>query len=436
MHADTVAIVPNKWQSRSVVLGLLHRRGPHSRTQLARLTGLNPSTLSRVVNDLVEAGFVAESESSISRSPRPGRKHIPIVLRPDGAFAIGIHIGGSGVAGALYDVLGHRVADLRFRLRTDEAPLLVLDRIANLVRSLIVQSGVPSERIGGVGVGAIGHVDPVSGMLVLAPHLGWKDLPIADELSRRTALPVFLEHNVRAMALAESWFGQAANFQDFIVVDVGTNIGAAIVSNGKLVQGAAFGAGQLGHLTVDPDGPPCSCGKRGCLDALASAAAIVQRARGVFGPDLADVAAIAAELDAPVALSTNSSPYDQLISLRGAILDLARQGEPRACALVADTGRYVGETLAHLVTMLNPEAIIFTGLITELGELFLGPVRQRLDESAFSGNVMALRLMHTGLETLPTLGPATLVLREVLLDPARLHPSSWGDRSGELAERN
>lgn len=386
------------------------------------MSGFNPSTMSHVVGDLLDAALVEEGEPiPTSGDGRPGRRHVPVALRSDGAYAIGIHLGVLGASIALFDLGGHPVGQRR-RLfhRDDDAPGL-LARIAEDAEHLLRAANVSRERIVGIGVGAIGHVDPSAGVLIRSPHPPLTNAAIAGHLADATGLPVKIEHSVRAMALAENWFGQAVAWQDFVLVDVGSSIGAAIVANGEVVYGSGYGAGQLGHLTVDLDGPACWCGKRGCLDTVASGRAFVERvlAESLVRPGSVSSADPRAHGEEEVHRAVHQ-----------AALDLARHGDPRVADLIAEFGRRMGQAVAQLITVLSPQAVVFTGAITETEGLYLGAVRREVATAAFVDNVAAVDLVHTRLPDLPWLGAATLALRDVFIAPDDLIARVSATRNG------
>ena len=216
---------------------------------------------------------------------------------------------------------------------------------------------IDSSRVYGLGVGAHGMVDPVRGYSLYAPHFKWRNIPVKKELEERLEIPILIDNDVRVMALAEKWNGR----NDFILINTGPGIGAAIVLDGELHYGRNYSAGEFGHMTVIKDGPLCSCGNTGCLEALISTDKLVYH----YNPGLKQ---------------QNSRP-----ELEGEWLKLladARKGEERARQIIGEVGEYLGMGLSNLVNLLNPDEIILAGDFTAAADLLLPLLREEVDRRA------------------------------------------------------
>lgn len=357
---------------RAILLILLWHQ-PVSRVRIARLTGLSTTTVTNLITELLDQGIVAEEGSEqLGEGRGVGRPRVALRLVPGARYAVGVHIGVGRVRVAVTDLFARPLHLEEIEHSLDRPAGQVLDAIAALVGEAIAASGVHREQITGIGVGASGLVDPARGVNVLAPNLGWRDIPIRDRLAGCCGLPVFVDNNVRAMALAEALFGAGKDVRVLAFVYARIGVGAGFILDGQLYRGGA-GAGEIGHMTVVADGgEPCRCGSTGCLETLVSEPAIVRRAQAlaVQQPD----SLLARAVSAP----GNGSPIERLFAA-------ARAGDPAALALLDERAAYMGIGLANLVNTLSPELIILGGIFAQGADLLLPTVERTLRERAFAG---------------------------------------------------
>jgi glucokinase len=292
--------------------------------------------------------------------------------------AIGIDVGGTKIAAAVVDESGVVVRHLR--VATPPALEGALDAMVAAVAELDAP-GIP------VGLGVAGFVGLDGSTVVLAPNLGWRDEPLGLRLADRLGVAVRVENDANVAAWAEARFGAAVGRTAVVCVTVGTGVGGGVVIDGRLQRGGFGSAGEVGHLPVVPDGLPCGCGQRGCLEQYASGTALVRAARRLL--DSSDAAGTAA-----LRAACAGRPED----LHGpAITDLARSGDPAARALLGELGDWLSVGLAALTAVLDPECFVIGGGVADAGEELLGPVRdglrRRLPGPARAGaEVVAARL--------------------------------------------
>lgn len=369
----------------SALLRAILRHQPISRVRLARLLGLSTTTVTNLVAELVEQGLVVEDGTDIlALSAGAGR--LPRALRfvDDSRLGLGIFIGVRRVRLSLGNLAGRLVDGAVLDHVPGEAPERTVERIAALARPLLQRNGLRAggERLVGVGVGASGLVANDTGVNLLAPTLGWRDVPLKSLLSEALDLPVTVDNNVRNMALAESMYGAGRDVRALIFLYAQVGVGAGLVVDGSVYRGAGYGAGEIGHWTIIPDGgAPCRCGNTGCLETLISEPALIELAT-TMRPALRDA---------------EPSPLE-------ALLDGARAGDAELRRVLAERARYLGIALANLVNVLNPELILLGGLLYKAFDLFQPVVEPVMKERSF----------------------ATLGRRVQLL------PATFGDRSGEV----
>jgi len=367
--------------NRSLVLKTIRERGAASRAAIARATGLTSAGVGVIVGELADQGFLTEQADETQRTAA-GRPPVLVRLNPDAAYSVGINVGVTRMTAVLTDLTG------QVRAR-DQRPVISTDTLVQTAATAIdtITAGVDRTRVLGVGAGLHGIVDTAAGMLVFAAHYGWRNVPIGAMLQEATGLPVLLENGVRTMLLGELWYGAARSLTDVLCVAVGAGIGAGILSGGRLLRGPSGAAGEIGHTTVEPSGPLCSCGNYGCLETFASGPAIVARARALRGrgrPDLTDAAEVA---------------------------QLAAQGDPVCTRVLDEAARYLGIGVANVCTTLDLRHILLGGGVSRAGQLFWdvfqGTVGDRVLRAG--GQPPVVHPLQLGDDASP-LGGATLAL--------------------------
>lgn len=276
---------------------------------------------------------------------------------------LGIDVGGTGIKGAVVaesGLLSHRSERATPAHDVDA----IAGTIADLVHDLTDRCHRDGEQVGAVGVACAGFVDASGGTVLFAPNLAWRDAPLKSRLDGLIGRPVFLENDANAAAWGEFRFGGASDADDMMLVTVGTGVGGGIVSEGELLRGSEGVAAEIGHLRVVPEGNRCGCGNKGCLEAYASGSALVREGRE---------------------LVSGGSPHAGVLSdlcggdpeqLTGhMITQAAASGDAAATELFADLGRWLGEGVASLVAVLDPELIVIGGGVSEAGDLLLEPTR-------------------------------------------------------------
>ena len=376
--------------NRRVVLNLIRARQPISRADLARCSGLQRSTVSLIAEQLISERWVLEGP--VGRLPR-GRR--PVYLRLSGDRAIiGIDIR------PIQTTLGVAALDGQFlsleTIPTGTDPDDFLPRlVARVCKLREAHAGYSVE---GIGVSLPGRVDSATCRLAFAPNLGWRDVDLKTPLADATGLPVELENAANACALAEIWFGQDPNLTgDLIVVTVSEGIGTGIYANGQILSGSSGMAGEFGHVSFDPEGPPCRCGKRGCWEVYGSNSAAIRYYSGN---------AAAHRGNAARANSGDPTFTD--------ILALAEQCDPRACQALDKMADHLGHGIAMLLTGFAPAAIIVVGELTRAWSR-MGPRIERVALERRAGNVPKTRIVPADLASQPRLrGTIALFLQKHL----------------------
>ncbi|WP_207484591.1 ROK family transcriptional regulator [Microbacterium sp. SD291] len=314
--------------NRSAILAHLGATGPASRAELARALDMSPALMTQLTKDLLTERLLVELEQAPSSGGRPARM---LGLAATAGRAVGVKVTADHVAFVEVGLDGRvlRSASEPF----DALASTYLTDLVTRIRHFL--SGGGSAPMLGVGVGVPGSVDQPGSGIVTAPQLGWNSVPLGESLRAALDLPVIVENNVNALTVAERLYGKGRGRDNFLVVTIGTGIGAGMAIEGAVMRGSTGGVGEVGHMPVSEGGPRCRCGNEGCLEAHISEAALVDSARkaGVVGPS-AGIDVLRAAADA---------------------------GDKDAVAIFGRAGHLLGRTLAGVVHLVDPALVIILG---------------------------------------------------------------------------
>lgn len=344
---------------RAILLSLLFSE-PVFRAQLAEDTGLSRTTISNLVDELLAAGIVFERGVEETDGPRRvGRPRTAVYLNPEAGYALGAHIGVGvfrvGLVNLRNELLENELCWFDPKTPYEQ----VFQNIADRLEAIIKKSGVDRNKIIGLGVGPPGVVDYSTGTLNLAPNLNWENIPLRDWFSKKMDMPVVVENNTRAMALAESYFGSGKDSSSLLFVYGRYGVGSGIVVDRQVFRGSRFSAGEIGHtLLVINDSADCDIESCTQLESLVSEKALLDQAEAFTKNDPEGVLAV---------LLADQS-YERKID---ALIEAGRQGDPNAIAIFNRASRLLGIALTNLVNILNPERIVLGGMYWQAKDLIL-----------------------------------------------------------------
>jgi len=331
-----------------------------SRVQIARQMELSRAAITAIVDDLLKSGIVRETEA---RYPA-GRKPIGLEINPNRGRVIGVDLGASHLEVILADFAGRLIAEKEIAYKPENGPEDCLDRIEEITRTLITESGFETKDVYALGMGVPGPVTSEKGQVTNPPILpGWDGFPLTAELTRRTGWPATLNNDAELGALGEWAFGAGRRENNLVYIKVGTGVGSGLLLNGQLYGGVAGSAGEIGHITLVENGPLCVCGNRGCLEVYASGRAIAQRADQAVRQGMSTV----------LSDIKNSS-----ISAKD-VLSAARFGDRLAQQIIYEAGSHLGVAVANIVNLLNPNMVVLGGGVSQIGDLFLEPIRTAVE---------------------------------------------------------
>ncbi len=375
--------------NESAVLELIRDRGPISRSELARLLHLSPPTITRIINPLVENGLIIEVDYGPSQK---GRRPVLMELNHRASLIIGVYI-HQNMVGALVDLNGTILERCTMPSLPGEEGVQQLIRLIQELRRGSDRLGVP---VRGIGVGAPAITLFQEGIVTWAPALGWRNLPLKRRLEAALEVPVFVENEVNLIALGESWRGAGRGTRNLVCISLGVGIGAGIIMNGQLYRGSHDAAGEVGYTIFGEGCLDQKFERFGCLESLAGSNGILERARQRLEQGEA---------------STLSSLWEAGSGrlMVQEVLAAARNHDTLAKAVVEETVTYLSIAVANLACILDPQRIVISGDLAEFGDLFLAPIRSRLEGRV--PVVPDMVLSDLGLDA-PILGAVAMAVRQ------------------------
>ncbi|HUX22908.1 MAG TPA: ROK family transcriptional regulator, partial [Spirochaetia bacterium] len=338
------------------VYEIISSRRTISRPELAELTGLSRTAIGLYIDNLIQRGFVEESGRGSSRGGRP-----PMIIRqrPEAAYALGARM-DDYVWNIVVTDLQARVVNKTRAIIPGKTPEVAVEALHGGVQRLLEESFDSSLRsrrlIPAIGVGTPGLVDTRAGIIKNAHDLGWFDVPIRKMIEERLAMKAYVVNRSKIGALAELESEESRGIKDLVYIWMGTGVAAGIIHDGKLMIGANSSAGELGHVTVEPNGPVCPCGNRGCLQQLISEDAITTRATERLKHSSGTI------------LHQLTGGQVEAVTVAN-VFEAAEMGDPASVELVLEVARYLGVVVANLVNLLNPELVVLGGPVGEASEL-------------------------------------------------------------------
>lgn len=388
----------------SLVLRLIHSQSPLSRAQVAAITGLNKSTVSSLVDELLESKLIHETGLNSTGAGRPATL---IEINPQAGCIIGVELGVDFVSVAVTNFLG----DILWRRKEDADPSedqeKMISQTLRIVKEAAANGRKRNLRILGLGLSTPGTVDVNEGVLIFAPNLHWRNVPFGRIFSEQTKLKVFVENDANAAAIGEHLFGTARQCQDFIFVFAGVGIGGGLFLNGKIYRGRNGYAGEIGHspIMAEPSQNVCHCGNRGCWETYANQYSIIQRVQARLEVKRNSII--------PKLLAEHNSQIT--IPL---IKQAADAGDAEAIDSLVEAGRAMGQGFAGLVNIFNPEKIILGGPLSVAGGYLLPAIQETVTRHSLPEIVQQAQVLLSDFGSDASLiGAIAIVVDDVLARP-------------------
>jgi glucokinase-like ROK family protein len=345
-----------------------------SRTDLAEQMGLTKAAVTIIVNDLISNGIILETESRITSSGRP-----PVVLEinPNQGFVAAIDMGAMHLSVALGDFSARILEEVEVPFRVADGPERCMQQADSVLRQVLEKRGLPSAQLSGIGIGVPGPVIAEEGYVMAPPIMpGWDHFPIRTTLEKQWKTSVTLNNDAELGALGEWAYGAGRGEKNLAFIKVGSGIGAGLIINQQIYGGTTGSAGEIGHLTVDENGPLCTCGNHGCLEAFAGGHAIASQAK---------------KLVASGKRTLLSEKNIDSITAQD-VAEAARRGDLPAQEIVKRSGAYIGIAMAGLINLFNPSTVIIGGGVSQAGDLLTTPIRQAVRQRSLRASEHGVRI--------------------------------------------
>lgn len=387
----------------SNVLRMVHTSGVVSRAVLTARTSLNRSTVADLVRELSSRGLVAEGDPMATGTP--GRPSPSVKVRNDRVYVLALDIKVDSIAAAIVGLGGQQLAATRVRRsRKPGEVAAVVDQLAELATELM--NDMPQrQRLVGIGVSVVGVVRRSDGVVRIAPNLGWKDVPLAEEVRRRLKkrVPIVVSNDGDAGALAERVHGVGRGVDDLLYISGEVGIGGGIIAGGQALGGAVGYAGEIGHTVVEPDGEKCRCGQRGCWETVVGETALLRRA---------------------------GYPEDGGLQALAEVHEALEASEPFAVEAVASIGQWLGVGLAGIVNVLNPQIIVLGGFYGRLHSYLVEEAIHELDARSLVARGSPIEIVPSGFGADSSMmGAAEDAFQPLLRDPMTWPSWMRGDTS-------
>lgn len=348
--------------------------GGISRVELSRQMGITRAAVTTIINQLQEDGIVNEVEAHFPS----GRKPIVLEINPEKGYVVGIDMGATHISMLLADFGAHILGEIEIPFDVNQGPQKSMPILEKGMQELLEKVGVSLSAIQAVGMGVPGPIIESAGMVMGPPIMaGWDGYPIREYLETAWKLPVAVGNDAEMGAIGEWAYGAGRGVRNLAYIKVGTGVGAGFLLDGQIYKGATGCAGEIGHITLNENGPVCTCGNRGCLEAMAGGWAIASRGQE----------------------AVNSKARTQLLEINGSrkitsadVIEAARQGDLVAQQIVSEAGGHLGTAIASLVNLFNPSMVVVGGRISQMGDLLLEPIRKTVNQRSLKAASRNVRI--------------------------------------------
>ena len=387
-------------RNKSEVMEIMRKNKSVYRAEMARQTGLSMPTIMKITDEFVRSGLVTDVGKGVSSGGKP-----PMILEliPDARLFVGMDISGAMFKCIIMDLRGgivYRRVRKKSELDTKED---IIGSIIEFIEETITESGIDRKKLSGIGIGVPGLVETQEGRVITSIDYSWKDMDLRTPLQEHFGMKIYVENSSKVMAIGEKWFGNGDDSDNFALVTVGRGIGAALIINGEIYKGHYNMSGEVGHMVIDPNGPLCKCGKRGCLETLASGNAIANQARQVVSSGQPSIM-----LDL---VGGEKAKIDSDI-----VFEAASRGDLLARKIVDSATDSLAIGLENLICLFDCELIVLTGYVVKDNEYLVERVKSQINEtrSLYYGKMPVEVKLSTMGEEASVVGAATLPLRQLV----------------------
>ncbi|HOK29020.1 MAG TPA: ROK family protein [bacterium] len=384
--------------NRSLVLQTIRAHSPISRIELTELTTLTPTTITSLVDEFIKYGLVKEIGNI---KGGVGRSRTLISINSEAYYVLGIDLARISISAGIVDLAGNLLTVKRVSSDLNQHFPVTLNTLEETIHSLLDEiSPQIKEKIIAIGIGSPGPLSPSKGVIISPPNFtGWSNIPLKEIMEREFGLPTFIENDAKACALGERWFGCCKNTDNFVYLAVGTGVGAGIIIDGDIYRGEGELAGEIGHTTIDINGPRCSCGNYGCLEIYTSVISLIDRIEKEEG--------------------LKSLIRDGHIETLSSFYRSAREGNIRAVEILNDYCFWVGVGVVNIINTLSPSAVVLgREALINGSDLIIPRVEKVVTERSFFTTSQQTRILASSIgQDTGVIGAATIALQEFYKSP-------------------
>ncbi len=386
--------------NKSIVLNTIRKKGNISRAEIAGITGLNKSTVSFLVDELINEGFVKEEGPGESKG---GRKPIILSINERAGCIIGIDLDVNYILIVLTDLMANVIWEKKIDVKIGETQQTIIERLIELIDEAISNAPETIGGILGIGIGVPGIVDYKKGSILLAPNLKWENVPLKQIIEDKFKIKVHIDNEANVGAIGEKWFGVGAKYNNLVYVSAGIGIGTGIIINGELYRGTVGLAGEMGHMTIDIHDHQCRCGNTGCWENYASEKALLE---------YINTQLLMGKSDEYI----NKNNFYTLSAID--IIDYARKGSKIAVEALKEIGRKLGVGVVNIINTFNPELIIIGNTLSLADDLILNEVLKEVEEKSLVYRYYKVKIKTSKLQFhAGAIGAVSLVISELFAYP-------------------
>lgn len=346
--------------NKQTVINIIRSNDTIFNAEIARLAGLSLPTVMKITDEFIAKNLVIEIGKGESTGGKPPQL---IKFNPVSHYIVGVDVGTTNIHSILMDLSANIKYEYTIPSKAEEPSAEIINRIILAIENTITKSGIEKDKILGIGVGMPGLLDRHNGIVLYSPDFKWENVDLVTPIKEEFNMPVLVNNVAKSTALGEKWFGLGRVDDNFITINLGYGIGGAIVINGELYSGGSDSAGEIGHMTVERNGPLCNCGNYGCLEALASADAMVKKAR-VF-----------IEKGQPSMILQMANGDINSIEAK-TIFDAAKQNDALALEIINEATEYIGMAVASMINYVDPSLIILHGGVSQAGDILINKINK------------------------------------------------------------
>lgn len=385
--------------NRRLILDLIRTKGPINRAEVARVTGLSIPTVMKITDELRRINLIRVIGK---RKSIGGKRPELYEFIRNSFYSIGLDIGRNKILVVIIDMSGKIMHKKEIKTGETIPAQGLIERIIALLKEIIADSHLEDDKILGIGIGMPGLLDTEAGIVLFSPDFNWEHINLIEKIEENFSYKTVIENSNRTLALGEHWFGAGTESSNLICVNLGYGIGAGILENGEIIQGSSGSSGEFGHIILDKDGPVCSCGNRGCLEAISSGYAIANQARSLIESGCETVLTSLSHGD--------PSKIDAKLVFSAAFLE-----DPVSLDIVNNAIRYIGIGIATLINLFDPEQIILAGGLTKSKEIYEESLETLIQtyQMKFAGRKVKIKYGKLG-DKGSAIGAATLLIKSLI----------------------